>query len=120
LSDSTATVRGMATTRGKLDDPDGITTARLAGTAGQYASRDPLDVDAAVAELREIAGGRADLLGEVAGRALGFGPGVGGEVGAAMWPRKALEAALLIAAGADLTRLPEWVTVGMERAAGLR
>jgi hypothetical protein len=52
-----------------------------------------LDVDAAVAELRKIAGGRADLFGEVAGRVLGFGPGVGGEVAAAMWPKKALEAA---------------------------
>jgi hypothetical protein len=69
-------------------DPDGIVTARLVGTAGRHASRDPLQMDATVAELRDIAGGRADLLGEVAGRALGFGPGVGGEVGAAMWPRK--------------------------------
>jgi hypothetical protein len=42
-------------------DPDGITTAQLAGTAGRYVSRKPLDVEAAVAELREIAGGRADL-----------------------------------------------------------
>jgi hypothetical protein len=41
---------------------------------GQHAGRDPLDVDAAVTELREITGGRADLLGEVAGRTLGFGP----------------------------------------------
>ncbi len=55
-----------------------------------------MDVDAAVAELREIAGGRADLLGEVAGRTLGFG----GDAGVAMWPRKALEAALLMIAGA--------------------
>lgn len=31
----------------------------------------PLDVDAAVAELLEIAGGRTDLLGEVAGLLLG-------------------------------------------------
>jgi hypothetical protein len=37
-------------------DPDGITTAQLAGTVGRYVSRKPLDVDAAVAELREIAG----------------------------------------------------------------
>ena len=44
-------------------NPDGIITARLAGTAGQHASRDRLDADAAVAELREIAAGRADLLG---------------------------------------------------------
>ena len=43
-------------------DPDGITTAQLAGTAGRYVSRKPLDIDAAVAELREIADGRGDLL----------------------------------------------------------
>jgi hypothetical protein len=57
----------MAVKRAK-PDPDGIITARLAGTAGRYASRDPLDVAAVVAELRDIVGGRADLLGEVAGR----------------------------------------------------
>jgi hypothetical protein len=106
----------MAGRRGKLDSPDGVITAQLRGTAGRYASGQPLDVDAAVEELREIAGGRADLLGEVAGRTLGFGPGVGGQVGADMWPNKALEAALLIAAGADLTRLTYWVEVGQERA----
>jgi hypothetical protein len=47
-------------------DPDGIVTARLHGTAGSHAGRDPLEVDAALAELREIAAGRADLLGELA------------------------------------------------------
>jgi hypothetical protein len=31
-----------------------------------------------------------------------------------MWPKKALEAALLIAAGADLTRLTEWIEEGHE------
>jgi hypothetical protein len=76
---------------------DGIITARLAGTAGRHTGREPLDVDAAVAELRGIAGGRADLLGEVAGRVLGFGPGVGGEVGPSqMSPRKGLKATLAI------------------------
>jgi hypothetical protein len=35
---------------------------------------------------------RTDLLAEVAGRALGFGPGVGGQVGADMWRRKGLKA----------------------------
>jgi hypothetical protein len=52
-------------------DPDGITTAQLAGTVGRHASRHPLDVDAALAELQEIAGGRADLLAEQAGITLG-------------------------------------------------
>jgi hypothetical protein len=53
----------MAIARRK-PDPDGITTAQLAGTAGRYVSRKPLDVEAAVAELREIANGRGDLLAE--------------------------------------------------------
>jgi hypothetical protein len=53
-------------------DPDGITTAQLAGTAGRYVSRKPLDVEAAVTELREIANGRGDLLAERAGLTLGF------------------------------------------------
>jgi hypothetical protein len=86
-------------------DPYGITTAQLAGTAGRYASRKPLDVDAAVAELREIANGRGDLLAERAGLTLGFYARENRDE----WSRKALQAALLIAAGADLTRLPEWI-----------
>ena len=40
-----------------------MATARLAGTAGRYVSRIPLDVEAAVAELQEIADARGDLLG---------------------------------------------------------
>jgi hypothetical protein len=36
------------------------------------------------------------------------------------WQRKALEAALCIAAGADLTRLTEWIAVGQERAERIR
>jgi hypothetical protein len=45
-------------------DPDGIITAQLAGTAGRYVSRKPLDVEATVAELQEIANGRGELLAE--------------------------------------------------------
>jgi hypothetical protein len=101
----------MAIARRK-PDPDGITTAQLAGTAGQYVSRKPLDVDAALAELREIADGRGDLLAERAGITLGFYARENRDE----WQRKALQAALLIAAGADLTRLTEWIAVGRERA----
>jgi hypothetical protein len=36
------------------------------------------------------------------------------------WPSRALQAALCIAAGADLTRLTEWIAVGQERAERLR
>jgi hypothetical protein len=36
------------------------------------------------------------------------------------WQRKALEAALCIAAGADLTQLTRWIAVGQERAERIR
>jgi hypothetical protein len=97
-------------------DPDGITTAQLAGTVGRYVSRKPLDVEAAVAELREIANGRGDLLAERAGVTLGFYARENRDE----WQRKTLEAALCIAAGADLTRLTEWIAVGQERAERIR
>jgi hypothetical protein len=71
-----------------------------------------LDVEAAVTELREIANGRGDLLAERAGVTLGFNARESRDE----WPRKAIAAALLIAAGADLTRLAEWIAVGQERA----
>ena len=106
----------MAVARRK-PDPDGITTAQLAGTAGRYVSQKPLDVDAAVAELREIADGRGDLLAERAGVILGFHDQ---DARDGRWPRRALEAALCIAAGADLTRLTEWIAVGQERAQHVR
>jgi hypothetical protein len=107
---------GMATRRGKVDNPDGITTAQLAGTAGRYVSQKPLDVEAAVTELREIADGRGDLLAERAGITLGFYARENRDE----WQSKALQAALCIAAGADLTRLTEWIAVGQERAERIR
>jgi hypothetical protein len=84
----------MAVARRK-PDPDGVTRAQIAGTASRYASRKPLDVDAAVAELREIADGRGDLLPERAGVTLGFYAREHRDE----WQRKALAAALCIAAG---------------------
>jgi hypothetical protein len=97
-------------------DPDGITTAQLAGTVGRFVSRKPLDVEAAVTELREIANGRGDLLAERAGITLGFYASENRDE----WQSKGLQAALLIAAGADLTRLTEWIAVGQERAERIR
>jgi hypothetical protein len=105
----------MAIARRK-PDPDGITRAELAGTVGRYVSQRPLDVEAAVTELREIANGRADLLAERAGITLGFYARENRDE----WPHKALAAALLIAAGADLTRLTEWIEEGQERAERIR
>jgi hypothetical protein len=105
----------MAIARRK-PDADGITTAEVAGTAGRHVSRKPLDVDAAVAELCEIANGRGDLLAERAGITLGFYAGENRDER----QRKALQAVLLIAAGADLTKLTEWIVEGQQRAERLR
>jgi hypothetical protein len=74
-------------------------------------SRKPLDVEAAVAELREIANGRGDLLAERAGLTLGFYARDNRDE----WSRMALQAALLVAAGADLTQLTLWIHEGQER-----
>jgi hypothetical protein len=85
----------MAITR-RPPDPADITGARIAGTASRHASRHPLDVDAAVAELRAIANGRGDLLAERAGIIFGFRDE---DERDGRWPRRALEAAPCIAAG---------------------
>jgi hypothetical protein len=106
----------MAVKRARAD-PEGTTDAQIAGTASRYASRQPLDVDAAVAELWEIADSRGDLLAERAGVIMGFHDE---DARDGRWPRRALEAALCIAAGADLTRLMEWIAVGEERAQRIR
>jgi hypothetical protein len=98
---------------GKVDNPDGIITARLRGTATRWASKRPHDVDAAVAELREIAGGRTDLLAEAAGILIGARPPRAEETFG--WPTQAVAGALCIAAGVDLTKLHDWITVAEER-----
>jgi hypothetical protein len=73
--------------------------------------------DAALAELRELADGRADLLAERAGIILGFRDE---DERDGVWPSRAPEAALCIAAGADLNRLTEWIAVGQERTERIR
>ena len=70
--------------------------AIIAGTASRHASRKPLDVDAAVAELREIAQGRGDLLAARAGVILAFH---NEDARDGRWPRRALEAALCMPPG---------------------
>jgi hypothetical protein len=98
---------------GKIDNPEGIITTRLRGTATRWASKRPLDVDAAIKELQEIAGGRSDLLAETAGILIGARPPRADETFA--WPTKALAGGLRIAAGADLTKLHDWITIALDR-----
>jgi hypothetical protein len=98
----------MATGRRK-PDPDRILCARLSGTAVRLA-RSGGPIDEAVADLRELAGGRADLLAEEAGLMAGTWSvwiGTGDYL---------LAAGLLVMAGADHDLIGGWVAVGRERA----
>ncbi len=94
-------------------EADQQTVARLTGAAGRHAPwREPTEAEtaAAVAELREIAGDRGDLLAEVAGLFIGFYRQTNQE-------RKAEAAArYCIAAGADPDLIPQWIEEGRCRA----
>src|SRR5258707_11916202 len=95
-------------------DPDRLRYAQIAGAVARHALgwRLPADEEAvAVAELTEAAAGRADLLAERAGTALGFGAD---RPDAARY-RQIAE--LCISAGADQALIERWIKVGRERAA---
>ena len=96
---------------------DQLTVARLTGAAWRHASgREPTGAQtaAAVRELREIAGGRGDLLAEVAGLLIGYYRRTAEEL-------KARAAAYYcIAAGAGLDLIPRWIETGCSRAAAAR
>ncbi|HEY6295379.1 MAG TPA: hypothetical protein VIX15_06920 [Streptosporangiaceae bacterium] len=98
-------------------EADQLTVARLTGAAGRHAPfREPTAAEtaSAVAELREIAGDRGDLLAEVAGLLIGFYRETRQE-------RKAQAAArYCIAAGADPELIPQWIEKGQSRAAVAR
>jgi hypothetical protein len=96
---------------------DQLTVARLTGAAWRHASGwEPTGAQtaAAVRELREIAGGRGDLLAEVAGLLIGYYRRTAEE-------RKARAAAYYcMAAGAGLDLIPRWIETGCSRAAAAR
>jgi hypothetical protein len=98
-------------------ESDQQTVARLTGAARRHAhQRESAETQtaAAVAELREIAGNRGDLLAEVAGLLIGF-------YRRTVEDLKAQAAAgYCIAAGADLDSIPRWIDVGQCRAAAAR
>jgi hypothetical protein len=92
---------------------DELTVARLAGAARRHAAvRQPTDAEtsAAVAELTEMAGGRGDLLAEVAGLLMGFYRRTAEQA------RAETAAHYCIASGADLDLIPRWIEVGRRRA----
>ena len=91
--------------------------AELAGEARHHARWRELTGDeqaTAVAGLREIAGGRADLLAEVAGILEGTSEGELDE------PLVRQAADLCRRAGADETLIPEWIEEGRRRAESAR
>lgn len=96
-------------------DRDRLLIARLTGIAQRHARWGALTEDemaAGVAELREIAAGRSDLLAEVAGIAVGTAEGRGDEYRA----QAQAVAGLCLAAGADEDLIPEWTEEGRRRA----
>jgi hypothetical protein len=95
-------------------DPDHVRYAKIAAVAARYVQGGGSTAEeeaAAIAELAQAAAGRADLLAERAGTALGFTEG-GLEAA-----RNRQIAEFCIAAGADETLMGPWVAVGRELAA---
>jgi hypothetical protein len=93
---------------------DRLRYLEIAGAAARHAQGWRLTAEeqaGAVAEIRRAAAGRADLLAERAGTALGYA-----EAGCDA-ARCQQIAKLCIAAGADKALIERWVTVGRERAA---
>ena len=103
----------------QVSDRDGLLAARLAGIARRHARWGQLNQaqkTAGAAELREVAGGRCDLLAEEAGITLGTSRGKGPEY------RAQAEAIteLCRLAGADESLIPEWIEEGRRRAEAAR
>jgi hypothetical protein len=93
--------------------PDRTLVAQLTGTARHHARWRELaqdEQDAAVTELGELAGGRADLLAQVAGIFEGTSDGELDE------PLARQAAYLCRLAGADETLIPQWIAEGRRRA----
>jgi hypothetical protein len=91
---------------------DQILLARLAGVCSRHCGRGRInDLDSAVAELRELAGQRPELLAEHAGVALGMA-----DLDPVLASRFRAEAELCRAAGADRSKIEQWITVGRARA----
>ncbi len=96
---------------------DRILVAQLTGEARHHARWRDLTGDeesAAVAVLRELAGGRADLLAEVSGIFEGFSEGEPDE------PLARQAAGLCRKAGADPAEIPAWIEEGRRRRAAAR
>jgi hypothetical protein len=96
-----------------VSSADQLLAARIAGVCSHHGASGQIDdLDAAVAELREVAGDRPDLLAEHAGVCLGWAEAVMPLLAS----RFRAEADLCIVAGADPEKIRQWILVGRERA----
>jgi hypothetical protein len=98
---------------------DRILVARLDGAAGRlsrWGALDDAQAAAGAAELRELAGGRGDLLAEVAGVRLGTAESKGSEYAV----QAEAVARLCRLAGADPEAIPGWIEEGRRRRAAAR
>jgi hypothetical protein len=103
--------------RGPGADAERILVAQLAGEARHHAKCRRLSQEeetAALAGLRALAGGRADLLAEVAGIIEGTSEGELDE------PLARCAAWLCRQAGADPAAIPAWIEEGRRRSANAR
>ena len=99
-------------TRGSTTAPSGGDRRRPPGRiARRHARKAELDVDLAVAELLAVPAVSPELLAQEAGITLGF---YRSEMD---FESRAVAAALLLTAGADVTRLRHWFQEGAERRA---
>lgn len=100
----------MAISRRK-PDPDGILSAKLSGRA-VYLVRNGASIDEAIADLREMAGGRNDLLTEAGAI------GVGAWTGRIGMPRDLVASALILSAVSfpDTAEIRRWIDEGHKRA----
>jgi hypothetical protein len=98
-------------------DRDRLTAAQIAAITRRHARGRPLtdgEETAALEELAEVAAGRADLLAQQAGLALGFHEA---DADAAVYRQVAQ---LCIRAGADTALISRWIDEGRRRAAAAK
>ena len=95
-----------------MSSADQLLSARISGICSRYCTRGRIDTpDAAVAELRQVAGDRPDLLAAHAGLALGLAEA--DRLGA---PRYRAEAELARLSGANEAQIAGWIEIGRKRA----